>query len=99
MGANLIYGMLLCAVGETVAEGDTLSGHWWIMLLAALVVMLAIAVIIFIICFVTHTRRRKQLPTGNSLIPKLTDVNQCVSYQENCYYCGYFVYFGVNSKK
>jgi len=61
---------VLYVVGETVAEGDSLSGHWWIMLLAALVVMLAVAVIIFIICFVTHARRQKprRHPAGNTLV-------------------------------
>jgi len=54
------------------ADGDVnkLGVHWWIALLVALVAMLVIALTIFIICFVSHTRRTKRLrfPAGNNLV-------------------------------
>jgi len=61
---------LFYVVGQTVAEGDTMSSYWWILLIAVLVAVLAVALVIFIICFVTRSRRRKRLrlPTGNILV-------------------------------
>ena len=66
----------LYIAGETVAEGDSLSGHWWIMLLVALVFMLAVVVIVFIICFFTRTRRQKRLhlSAGNILVCLVTKI-------------------------
>ena len=66
----------LYIAGETIAEGDSLSGHWWIMLLVALVFMLAVVVIVFIICFFTRTRRQKRLhlSAGNILVCPVTKI-------------------------
>lgn len=62
--------MCLCHAEETDADDSTLGVHWWIMLLAALILMLAIALIVFIVCFVARTRRtqRRQFLAGNNLV-------------------------------